>query len=366
MGRGISVSHRFAVGLIAATHKLQLQLRLRLHVLAILHAICVGTKFNFPTEPGCCSCKPAGIPQDEFDSKYNTATLQTVASVAGVPADYVYRIGGPSSSSSNSSGNTTTPSLLVGSTTTSSSEHAEETATEIVASSNDMVAIEQVTSGARPLFTEASSNQVVPAAASAEATPSTGGRRLSQVRATAEYGIKTNRTAGDWASPEVVHRKVLSSAAGFGQSSTQGNGKGFYATLAKNGVKAEPMVFLDNTQILAGGLTTDAPKSRFGARSTADIKVLDHGEIQAALSPNASKDAAKEVKVVDAPKPPAEVPAQQQAALPVWAIALIAVGGFLVVAAASVCVWRKCVSDGMRKSGSRQQFLPSTVADTSA
>jgi hypothetical protein len=319
-------------------------------------------------KPERCSCCPAGIPQDEFDSKYNTATLQTVASVAGVPADYVYRIGGPSSSSSSSS-NTITPSLLVGSTTmttTSSSDQAEPTATELVASSNDMVAIEQEPSGATPLFIEASSNQVVPpATTSAEAPSSTGGRRLSQVRATAEYGIKTNRTARDWASPEVVRRKVLSSAAGFGQSSTQGNGKGFYATLFKNGVKAEPMVFLDNTQILAGGLTTDAPKSRFGARSTADIKVLDHGEIQAALNPNASSDQAKEMKLVDAPKP-AEVPAQQKPVLAPWAIALIAVGGFLVVAAGSVFVWRKCVSDSMRKSSSRQQFLPSTVADTSA
>jgi hypothetical protein len=230
-----------------------------------------------------------------------------------------------------------------------------------------MVAIEKVTSGAAPLFTEASSNEVVPgAAAPPEAAPSTGGRRLSQVRATAEYGIKTNRTVGDWASPEVIRRKVLSSAAGFGQSSTQGNGKGFYATLFKNGVKAEPMVFLDNTQILAGGLTTDAPKSRFGERSTADIKVLDRSEIQAALNPAAGNTQAKEVKLLDAPKP-AQVPAQQQQpALAPWAIALIAVGGFLVVAAGSVFVWRQCVSDGMRKSGSRQHFLPRTVADASA
>jgi hypothetical protein len=260
--------------------------------------------------------------------------------------------------------------MLVASTIkpTSSDEQAAPTTTEVVASSNDIVATAAAAS--TPMFVEASSNSQV---LSQTATPtlsspssSTPGRRLSQVRATAEYGIKTNRTAGDWASPEVIRRKVLSSAAGFGQSSSQGFGKGFYATLAKNGVKAEPVVFLDNTQILAGGLTTDAPKSRFGARKDADIKVLDHQEVQAALNPNASKIAVKEMTLVEAPKPAAEQPAQQQPVLQPWAIGLIAVAGFLVVAAGSVFVWRKCTSDSMRKSGSRQQFLPSTIADTSA
>uniref|UniRef100_A0A383VZU1 Uncharacterized protein n=1 Tax=Tetradesmus obliquus TaxID=3088 RepID=A0A383VZU1_TETOB len=328
-----------------------------------------------------------GIPQDEFDAKYNTATLVTVASVAGVPNDYVYRIGGPSqpsSSSSSSSGNSTGPSMLVGNTITptSSSEQAVPTTPEVVASSNNIVA----TAAPTPAFVEASSNaQVVPAAATAPATStdpttptttpttpsssSSSGRRLSQVRATAEYGIKTNRTAGDWATPEVIRRKVLSSAAGFGQSSSQGNGKGFYATLFKNGVKAEPMVFLDSTQILAGGLTTEAPKSRFGARKDAELKVLDHQEVKAALNPNTNASNtvnAKEMTPLPAPQPAAQPQPQRQPALQPWAIGLIAVAGVLVLAAGSVCVWRKCTSDAMRKSGSRQQFLPSTVADTSA
>ncbi|KAF6262277.1 hypothetical protein COO60DRAFT_1625052 [Scenedesmus sp. NREL 46B-D3] len=248
-----------------------------------------------------------GISQEEFDTKFNTATLLTVATSAGVPPEYVYRADGPSSSSSSSSsGNSSNPSLLVGSTIMPSSEQAEPSATEMIGSSSkDIVATEPVASGPAPLLVEASSSQVVEQTAvpTTTSTSSTAGRRLSQVRAVAVYGIKADGTAGDWARPEVIRRKVLSSAAGFGQSSSQGNGKGFYATLANNGVKAEPMVYLDDVQILAGGLTTDAPKSRFGARTTADIQVLDHAEVKAALGPSAGKAQAQHMNLPNAPKP---------------------------------------------------------------
>jgi hypothetical protein len=94
-----------------------------------------------------------------------------------------------------------------------------------------------------------------------------GGRRLmgtTQVapnQALVEYAIRTNASE-PWAVRETVKRKLMASAAGFGQA--QGTSlRGFYTLLKEHGVGYYPAMWVDGEQILVGEVAMNAPTNRF-------------------------------------------------------------------------------------------------------
>ncbi|KAF8056385.1 ANK3 [Scenedesmus sp. PABB004] len=262
-----------------------------------------------------------GMTQAQYEASVNSAVLATIASAAGVPADWVWRVTGSSSDGA-------TPSMLMDA------------------------------GAGRRLLAPAGNASAAPAGPSA----------------LGDYLVKTNRSEGEWATGEVIRRKLLSAASSFGQGSSQGLGKGFYGLLFKNGVPAEPLVYLDGLLILSGGLAPDAPKSRFGSRHAEESKIFSPSDLAPAANGSAPAEL-RSVRPADAAAAPGAPAAAggAAAALPAWAIGVICAAAALAAAATSVVVWRKCAARGgadrdleeasSHGAAAAQSFLPSTALD---
>jgi hypothetical protein len=103
-----------------------------------------------------------------------------------------------------------------------------------------------------------------------------GGRRhllITANQAEAYFAIKTNPDEPS-AVRDVVKRKLLASAAGFGMASGTSQ-KGFYALLKENGVTYYPAMWVDGSQILAGQVGLEAPFNRF-INHTGAVKSFQH------------------------------------------------------------------------------------------
>lgn len=282
-------------------------------------------------------------------SQYASGITESIAAVAGVPAEYVSQVSSTTtslSSSSNSDDNSTdaAPSMLVNNAPAPSAPEGASVPESAPSQLPSPYATAPGHVRSQYYTTSSSSKQ------------QGSGRHLLSVEVTIiEYAIKSNSSAGPWGDPVVIRRKFLSSAAGFGQASSAGFGKGFYATLAKNGVPYEPTVYLDGVQILAGGLTTDAPKSRFGSRHQDDPKIFDVNELTGEDMPSVVE--LRDVRPVTL----TPEPATHQGLAP-WIIGVIVAAAVLALALAGMLVWRCCsrsreCADDASQTSTERQFI---------
>lgn len=347
-----------------------------------------------------------GLSQSEFE-KVAPKIADSIASVAGVPADYVTRVGGESSSNTAQSSSSNGPSLIVDSASSRVGTEVPESAPSQlpsgIATAPGYIRAQYSSGGSSSSTIGSSISAAVPKTVSqpGSTTPrqhrtskhgsnsnSTGGssssstgpamalastpvvpasivasrldrKLLAADSTTVEYLIRSNASAGPWAEAAVIRRKFLSSAAGFGQASSAGFGKGFYATLEKNGVPYQPIVYLEGVRILAGGLDADAPKSRFGQRHEDDPKVFDPND----LSGN-HVGGVIELRDVRPVSIPVE-PAAQQHFMEPWLIGVIVAAAVLALALGGLFVWKCCTCccgrdktpDDASQGSSQNQFI---------
>jgi hypothetical protein len=102
-----------------------------------------------------------------------------------------------------------------------------------------------------------------------------GHRRLliNNNQAEVFYAIKTNASE-PWAEHDVVKRKLMAAAAGFGLASGT-SVKGLYTLLSEHGVSNSPAFWVDGEQLLAGEMAMTAPRNRF-INSTTNWKDFAH------------------------------------------------------------------------------------------